>query len=113
MAALTQDQLGDLESFIKDWLRHAGRSQADLRRALRAASVRMPVLIDELHRTYRRGGLPELVARLCAIEAEWHGEDQAVLLTGIDDPTTLPPAISGSLEQLDLLLQEIRQEQPG
>ena len=113
MAALTQDQLGDLESFIKDWLRHAGRSQTDLRRALRAASVRMPVLIDALHRTYCRGGLPELVACLCAIEAEWHGEDQAALLTGIDDPTTLPPAISGSLEQLDLLLQEIRQEQPG
>ena len=113
MTALTQDQLGDLESFIKDWLRHAGRSQSDLRRALRAASVRMPVLIDELHRTYCRGGLAELVARLCAIEADWHGEDQAAVLTGLDAPAGLPAAISGSLEQLDLLLQEIRQEQPG
>lgn len=111
MSALTAEQLEDLQSFLKDWLRHAGRTQSDLRRSLRAASVRMPVLVDVLHRTYTRGGLPDLVAQLCAIEAEWHGEDQAAVLTQLGDAGAMPSALSGSLEQLDLLLQEIRQEQ--
>ncbi|MEB3235465.1 MAG: hypothetical protein VKM98_08560 [Cyanobacteriota bacterium] len=111
MATLTAEELDDLQSFLKDWLRHAGRTQADLRRSLRAASVRMPVLVDALHRTYSRGGLGELVAQLCAIEAEWHGEDQAAVLTQLGDGTAVPAPLVGSLEQLDLLLQEIRQEQ--
>jgi len=113
MTTLTPDQLEDLQSFLKDWLRHAGRTQADLRRSLRAGSVRMPMLVDVLHRTYSRGGLSELVAQLCAIEAEWHGEDQAAVLNQLGEGASLPSALSGSLEQLDLLLQEIRQEQPG
>ena len=54
MAALTSEQLDELQSFIKDWLRHSGRTQSDLRRALRASTIRMPVLLDELDRTYRR-----------------------------------------------------------
>ena len=33
MATLSPDQLEDLQGFIKDWLRHTGRTQADLRRA--------------------------------------------------------------------------------
>jgi len=113
MTTLTPQQLDDLQSFLKDWLRHAGRTQADLRRSLRAASVRMPVLVDALHRTYSRGGLSDLVAQLCAIEAQWHGEDQAAVLGqhGAGADQQLPPALSGSLEQLDLLLQDIRNEQ--
>lgn len=99
-------QLEDLQAFLKDWLRHTGRTQADLRRALRASSIRMPVLLEELQRLHRQDGLVGLVDRLCEIEAVWqgedasghHGEDGAALL---DD----------SLNQLDLLLQEIRQEQ--
>ena len=113
MTSLTADQLEDLQSFLKDWLRHAGRTQADLRRSLRAGSVRMPVLVDVLHSTYSRGGLSELVAQLCAIEAEWHGEDQAAVLNQMDAGANVPSALNGSLEQLDLLLQEIRQEQSG
>jgi hypothetical protein len=34
-ASLSTDQLEDLQTFLKDWLRHTGRTQADLRRALR------------------------------------------------------------------------------
>ena len=113
MAALQPDQLEELQSFLKDWLRHAGRSQADLRRALRVSSVRMPVLLDALNLTYSRGGLAELVKQLCAIEASWHSEDQAAVLQGLEPGSTAPPDLSGSLEQLDLLLQEIRQEQSG
>ena len=35
-SSLSADELEDLQAFLKDWLRHAGRTQADLRRALRA-----------------------------------------------------------------------------
>jgi len=35
MASLTSEQLEDLQVFLKEWLRHSGRTQADLRRALR------------------------------------------------------------------------------
>jgi hypothetical protein len=103
MAALTTEQLDELQSFHKDWLRHSGRTQADLRRALRASSIRMPVLLDELDRTYRKDGLVGLAERLCEIEDLWHRED-----SGEVDAL---PALSGpedALGQLDLLLEEIR-----
>ncbi|PHX87906.1 MAG: hypothetical protein CK536_03590, partial [Synechococcus sp. Baikal-G1] len=54
MASLSLEDLEDLQSFLKDWLRHSGRTQADLRRALRVSSIRMPVLLDELHRIHGR-----------------------------------------------------------
>ncbi|MFZ9946466.1 MAG: hypothetical protein ACO3FN_05240, partial [Vulcanococcus sp.] len=76
MATLTAEQLDDLQSFLKDWLRHSGRTQADLRRALRASSIRMPVLLDELVRVHSRDGLTGLAQRLCEIESLWQGEDQ-------------------------------------
>ena len=105
MAALTSEQLDELQSFIKDWLRQSGRTQSDLRRALRASSIRMPVLLDELDRTYRRDGLVGLAERLCDIEAVWQSEDQ-----GDVGPTETSPAVEDSLGQLDLLLEEIRLE---
>lgn len=101
MATLTTEQLDDLQGFLKDWLRHSGRTQADLRRALRASSIRMPVLLEELQRLHRGEGLVGLVDRLCEIEAIWQGEDAAPGTALLDD----------SLGQLDLLLQEIRQDQ--
>jgi len=104
MATLTAEQLEDLQAFLKDWLRHSGRTQADLRRALRAASIRMPVLLEELVRIHGREGLTGLADRLCAIEATWQGEDQA------DGGPAVPEALADSLGQLDLLLQEIRLE---
>ncbi len=51
---LNQAELEQLELFLKDWLRHSGRTQADLRRALRAGSIRMPVLLQELQRDYQQ-----------------------------------------------------------
>ncbi len=103
MAPLTADDLEDLQAFLKDWLRHSGRTQADLRRALRASSIRMPVLLEELTAIHGREGLVGLAERLCAIEGLWQGEDQAGQAGGgpdLDDP----------LGQLDLLLREIRLE---
>ena len=99
MASLSNAQLDDLQAFIKDWLRHTGRTQSDLRRALQASSIRMPVLIDELQRTYGQEGLVGLAAQLCGIEERWQGEEAI----GLDD----------SLDQLDQLLREIRQDQPA
>ena len=103
MASLTADQLEDLQSFLKDWMRHSGRTQADLRRALRASSIRMPVLLEELARVHSREGLTGLAQRLCEIETVWQGEDQGL---SADDQPSL--ALEDSLGQLDLLLQEIR-----
>lgn len=99
-------QLEDLQGFVRDWLRHAGRTQADLRRALRAESIRMPVLLEELQRILRRHGLPGLVDRLCEIESHWQAEEPGRLPD--DDPDH--PRNAGSFGQLDLLLQEIRGE---
>jgi len=101
------DQLEDLQSFLKDWLRHSGRSQSDLRRALRAASIRMPVLLEELLRIQSREGLAGLAQKLCSIEALWLQEDQG------NHPLADPADgdLGGDpLGQLDLLLEEIRQE---
>jgi hypothetical protein len=97
--SLTEDQLEELQAFLKDWLRHAGRTQSDLRRALRAPSIRMPVLLEELRRVHEQSGLSGLADRLCGIEAGWQAEERH----GEEEPP-------GSLGQLDLLLEEIRQE---
>jgi hypothetical protein len=100
--SLTPDQLDQLEGFLKDWLRHSGRTQSDLRRSLRAHSIRMPVLLQELQRTELQGGLPALAERLCGIEALWHQGGADRLGPGapeLDEQT-----------QLDLLLQAIRDD---
>jgi hypothetical protein len=104
MASLTTEQLDDLQAFLKDWLRHSGRSQSDLRRALKAGSIRMPVLLEALQTTYGERGLAGLADQLCGIEERWQQEDA-------DGPAGTPPhpiALEDSLGQLDLLLQEIR-----
>lgn len=77
MTTLTTEQLDDLQVFLKDWLRHSGRTQADLRRALRASSIRMPVLLEELAGVYGRDGLTGLAQRLCEIESLWQGRIRA------------------------------------
>jgi hypothetical protein len=102
---LNDQQLDDLQTFIKEWLRHAGRTQADLRRALRASSIRMPALIEELRDTYDRQGLAGLAERLCGIEERWQeeGEEEA-------HPAAATSVVQPSLGSLDLLLEEIRQE---
>jgi hypothetical protein len=105
MSSLTSDQLEDLQAFLKDWLRHTGRTQADLRRALHAASIRMPVLLEVLQRTYSSQGLAGLAEQLCGVEELWHREDG-----GAEVGDGRLPGLDASLGQLDLLLQEIRQD---
>ena len=101
MASLSLEDLEELQSFLKDWLRHSGRTQADLRRALRVSSIRMPVLLDELQRIHGREGLNGLAERLCGIDMLWQEQPGS----GDDDL----PDLESSLGQLDLLLEEIRQ----
>jgi hypothetical protein len=102
MATLSAEQLEDLQAFLKDWLRHRGRTQADLRRALHASSIRMPVLLEALQITYARLGVAGLAEQLCAVEDGWQQDGGA--------PAALDAA--EELGQLDLLLQEIRAEMP-
>lgn len=101
MASLSLEDLDDLQSFLKDWLRHSGRTQADLRRALRVSSIRMPVLLEELQRIHSREGLNGLAERLCGIDLLWQDQPGSA-----DDDL---PDLEASLGQLDLLLDEIRQ----
>jgi hypothetical protein len=102
--SLSPEQLDELQSLLKDWLRLTGRTQSDLRRALRAGSIRMPVLLEELHRIYSQQGAAGLAERLCAIEAQWLAEEPGEHgdLFAAGDP------MAESMGQLDLLLQEIR-----
>ena len=116
-STFTSEQLDELQVFLKDWLRHTGRTQADLRRALQAGSIRMPVLLEALHLTYTRSGLDGLAQQLCGIEDLWQQEDGwhgDPAQRGLDAAGTAVVSRGGledSLGQLDLLLEEIRLEQ--
>lgn len=105
MPSLSAEQLDDLQNFLKDWLRHVGRTQADLRRALRASSIRMPVLVEELSQLHARQGLLGLADKLCGIEHLWRSEEGATL----EEAAGGSEDLAASLGQLDLLLEEIRQ----
>ena len=103
MSGWTPEFEADLTLLLKDWLKQQGRTQADLRRNLRAVSTRMPALLEVLEREHNMRGLAGLADRLCNVEAEWHGQpssEAAGIATAEDDP----------FGQLDLLLQEIRDD---
>jgi hypothetical protein len=104
MSTLSPEQLDDLQAFLKDWLRHTGRTQSDLRRALQASSIRMPILLEVLQATLASRGLAGLAEQLCGIEERWQAEEAQ------GGPSSLAgaPALDDSLGQLDLLLREIR-----
>jgi len=117
MAHLSADQLEDLQGFLKDWLRHCGRSQADLCRALRAPSTRMPALLAELQLLHAHQGLIGLVEKLCGIEQQWRAEASTPLWPAADHgdadaDDNLDDLGNEDLEdrfgQLDLLLEQIR-----
>jgi hypothetical protein len=98
----------DLGLLLKDWLKQQGRTQADLRRSLRATSTRLPALLEVLERDHRLGGLPRLAGRLCSIEAEWAATPQHSTV-GVEGLGDLNPE-ADPFGQLDLLLQEIRDD---
>jgi len=103
MAAWTPEFEAELTTFLKDWLKQQGRTQADLRRSLRAISTRMPAILDVLQREHREQGLAGLAARLCAaIPLGFNGAAPPAAADDASDP----------FGQLDMLLQEIRQDCP-
>ena len=103
MPGWSPDFENDLTQLLKDWLKGQGRTQADLRRSLRAASTRMPSILEVLEQDYKAHGLQGLTSRLCQVESEWHGEERPF------DANTAKTA-ADPFGQLDLLLQEIRQD---
>ncbi len=94
----------ELALILKDWLKHQGRSQAELKASLRATTTRMPSLIEVLENEYRLGGLLRVVGKLCQVEAEWNNKERGILESKetkeSDDP----------FDQLDLLLEEIQED---
>ena len=66
MSGWTPEFEADLTLLLKDWLKHQGRTQADLRRNLRAVSTRMPALLEVLEREHKLRGLAGLANRLCS-----------------------------------------------
>ncbi len=93
-----EEELGLL---LKDWLKQHGRTQADLRHSLKAASSRMPALLEVLKQEFSQGGLPNIASRLCKIEEAW-SSNNPINSEGIQ--------IADPFGQLDLLLEEIRED---
>ncbi len=98
----------DLAALLKDWLKHQGRTQSDLRRSLRASSTRMPALMEVLERDHTLGGMPRVAARLCAIEAEWSSSDDTG--SAVTSGSNVTQLNTDPFGQLDLLLREIRDD---
>ncbi len=86
---------------IKDWLKQQKKTQKDLKRVLNANSERMPVLIETLKSEYSEGGLPQLVSVLCAIEESWGKSNE---------PNRSEEVFADPFDQLDLLLEELKED---
>jgi len=91
------------EQVLRGWLRHCGRKQADLRRALRVPSSRMPVILEALDGVQRLEGLWGLASTLCRIEGEWRQQES------LEDAGSTLDSEDEMEAQLDRLLEEIRQ----
>ncbi|WP_320668460.1 hypothetical protein [Prochlorococcus sp. MIT 1307] len=96
----------ELALLLKDWLKAQGRTQADLKQSLSAVSTRMPAILEALKIEYSKGGLPNVAERLCIIEADWANEKQ----TNNEEKATTSNSSHDPFDQLDLLLEEIRED---
>ena len=61
----------ELTLLLKEWLKSQGRTQADLKKILKADSSRIQSLLDVLKKDFYKKGLPEVAARLCMVEENW------------------------------------------
>lgn len=89
----------ELTSVLKDWLKHKGKTQKDLKKSLQAESDRMPIILEVLKQDFVSGGLGKLCTRLCEIEEDWDETKKT---------TTSNSNISDPFGQLDLLLEELK-----
>ena len=101
MSKWTAETNEEFGSFLKDWLKQQGKTQADLSKSLQATSTRMPALLEVLENDYRLGGLAKIADRLCQIEKEWENRENKS--SPVDNQAGSDP-----LGQLDLILQEIQ-----
>ena len=91
----------EITLLLKDWLKHKGKTQKDLRNILNASSDRMPSIIEILKKEYTSGGLTKLASILCSIEEKWSSnENNSEKVELATDP----------FSQLDLLLEEIQED---
>ena len=98
----------ELILLLKDWLKAQGRTQADLKKSLDAVSTRMPALLEVLKNEFMHGGLPKVAECLCTIEEEWTKGNQLVGKTEVNPQKK--SADIDPFDQLDLLLEEIRED---
>ena len=96
----------ELTVLLKDWLKSQNRSQADLKRSLQADSSRVSSLLQVLKKDFAKGGLPEIASRLCIIEEDWANNEH----TYIKDEINCVKDSIDPCDQLDLLLEEIRED---
>ena len=67
----------------------------------------MPAILDVLKKEYSKGGSPNVAARLCKIEENWDNEEQP---NPHEEITTLDSSVVDPFDQLDLLLEAIRED---
>ena len=91
----------EITLLVKDWLKQRKKTQKDLKRILNASSERMPVLLETLKLEYSKGGLAQLLKILCTAEEFWEQGNQIKQSEEI---------ISDPFGQLDLLLEEIKED---
>ena len=105
MPKWTQKLEEDLTLLIKNWLKHNGKTQVDLREHLKSNSSRMPALIESLRKEYSLGGIPKVAQKLCEIENDWNIQtpNNKNILSGGKEA-------SDPFNQLDLLLEELRED---
>ena len=91
----------EISLLIKDWLKHQGKTQKDLKKILNASSDRKPTILEIIKHEYSLGGIPKVASLLCSIEATWSNNKNF-----IEDHKITPDPFS----QLDLLLEEIQED---
>ena len=96
----------ELTLLLKEWLKSQGRTQADLKKILKADSSRIQSLLEVLKKDFYKKGLPEVAARLCMVEENWANNENPHIEQEINPmEATIDPC-----DQLDLLLDEIRED---
>ncbi len=101
MSKCSEQTEEELSLFLKDWLKQIGHTQAELGHCLNASSTRMSSIIEVLKKEFLLGGIPKIASRLCEIESSW-SEDKNLIST--DNKSSDP------FDQLDLLLEEIKED---
>lgn len=92
MSGWSPDFENDLTQLLKDWLKSQGRTQADLRRSLRAASTRLPSILEVLERDYKAQGIQGL--RLGCAKWKTSGTVKSVRLMPMQPRVFLIPLVN-------------------